>query len=777
MKASAWAAWVVAAGMGLGGCGGSDEAAVAELPAAMQGKSILFPTDGTLNYLSGYDSVGGTVYTTPCLKPVGDVLKDVSANPYANLYDYKMQMVESKSQLYDFLKASYQTEVKYLVGKNQTAVDMANQFRHETQSIYVVVKSTWDGPVFSVRDPAFAETRDTFLMEYPTYQKFVDQCGDSFALSLQSGMHFYAMFKFTFSSTSERNQVHAKLYNKTLAVKTTAEFNNRMGFDTSTASVEVTARIVGGTADALDISKVRTVGDFFAFVEKYAESEKAAIRSGQADGLQRPDPGLAYGYAVHAVMVPYRAYLKKQYGLAESWFSDELGDSWANLEPLARLYTAQIDAYDQLDFMVRNPVLFGSTEAPGKSLTDGEIGALARYRDKFKASASEDDKTRGLQALMLMCSSPDAKQTVRTGGVEFSDVGTGYNGTARKYCRSLYADDPGNAGDCEGLAVCEAIYDKLDGAAERARLPFFTFETVVQRGPGVPDAIVDANQKTVLTLPMLLTATAPHDCAALRNASPNTLADGDYTVYFMGKADQPYTVSCKDMATATARTYLPISEAYVNERIVNNVQVPAHNFSMWAEGDANAHLVAVAYRTWQKYRLVSGADGVAIDLGDVSHSWSYNPQSLNWPTIDGAFVSFTDNLAPAVHSNLDLTGTGLALRKDNIMAFRGWGLAKPLVQFHSYQDASKRVYMEGMTTFLPSFAGETRMENPGAATSIWLEYVPDAASTIKGSGSVSGNKTVPVTKQPGKDSWCNDWVSTCPNPVFLSSLRALFDAP
>lgn len=773
MRTTAWAAtWMVAAGLGLGGCGGGSEGtAPPELPALMQGKSILFPTDGTLNYLSGYDSVGGTVYTTPCMKPVADILKDVSANPYANLYDYKMQMVESKSQLYDFLNASYQTEVKYVVGKNQTAVDMANQFKHESQSVYVVVKSTWDGPVFSVRDPAFAEAKDAFLAEYPTYDRFVNECGDSFALSLQSGMHFYAMFKFTFSSTSERNQVHAKLYNKTLAVKTTTEFNNQMGFDSSRSSVEVTARIVGGTADALDISRVRTVGDFFAFVDQYAEAEKTAIRNGKADGLQKPDPGLAYGYAVRAVVVPYKPYLKKQYGLPESWFSDELGDSWSNLEPLARLYTSQIDAYNQLDFIVRNPVLFGSTEAPGKSLTNNEINVLARYRDKFKASASEDDKTRGLQALMLLCSSPDAKQTIRTGGIEYSDVSTGFNGTARKYCRALYADDPASAGDCDGLAICEAIYDKLDGTAERARLPFFTFDTVASRGLDVPDAIVDANQNTVLSLPVLMTS-VPQDCAALKNASPNTLADGDYTVYFMGKADQPYTVYCKDMGTASAKTYLSISEAYVNERIVNNVQTPAYNFSMRANGDANAHLVAAAYRTWQKYRLASSADGVAIDMSDLTYSWSYNPQSLHWWSMDGAFVSFTENLAPSVHSNLELTGTGLAIRKDNILAFRGWGAAKPSVQFHSYLDASKRAYIEGMTTFMPIFAGESRVQNPGAANSIWLEYVPDAANNNKGTGALSGSKTVPVTPH-GSSGWCNDWGPTCA-PAFLISVQQLF---
>lgn len=777
MRATAWAAaWMVAAGMGLGGCGGgSDGTAVPELPAAMQGKSILFPTDGTLNYLSGYDSVGGTVYTTPCMKPVADILKDVSANPYANLYDYKMKMVESKSQLYDFLQASYQTEVKYVVGKNQTAVDMANQFQHETNSVYVVVKSTWDGPVFSVSNPAFGEARDAFLVEYPTYREFVNECGDSFAVSLQSGMHFYAMFKFTFSSTSERNQVHAKLYNKTLAVKTTTEFNNQMGFDTSSSSVEVTARIIGGTADALDISKVRTVNDFFGFVDKYAEAEKTAIRNGKADGLLQPDPALAYGYAVHAVIVPYQPYLKKQYGLAESWFSDAPGDSWANLEPLARLYTSQIDAYNQLDYMVRNPVLFSSTEAPGKSLTNKEVGVLARYRDKFKASASEDDKTRGLQALMLLCSSPDDKQTVRTGGVNFSDVITGFNGNARKYCRSLYADDPASAGDCDGLSICEAIYDKLDGTKERARLPFFTFETIAPGGLDAPDAIVDANQNTVLALPTLMTS-VPQDCAALKDASPDTLADGDHTVYFMGKADQPYTVSCKDMGTTSPKTYLSINEAYVNERIVNNVQVPVYNFSMRAVGDANAHLVKVAYRTWEKYRIVSSADGVAIDLGDVGYSWIYNPQSLWW-SVDGVFVSFTENLAPSVHSNLELTGTGLALRKDNILAFRGWGAAKPSVQFHSYVDASKRVYIEGVTTFMPGYAGEIRMDNPGAATSIWLEYVPDVANNNKGTGSPSGNKTVPVTKFNSLGDWCNDWGSTCPNPRFLTSLQGLFNAP
>lgn len=772
MERARSAAWLAAICMGLGACGGGgDSPTVAELPAQAQSKSMLFPTDGTMKYLSGYDSVTGTVHTTPCMKPVADIIKDVSADPYSNVFDYKMKMVETKSELYDFLQASYQTEVKYVVGKSQMAVEMANQFKHESESIYVVVKSTWDGPIFSARNPVFAQTdKAAFLADYPTYLDFVNDCGDTFALSLQSGMHFYAMFKFTFSSTSERNQVRAKLYSKTPVVRTTKEFNNEMGFDTSTSSVEVTARIVGGTTDALDITTVRTVDNFFGFVAKYADSEKAAIIAGKADGLQEPDPGLAYGYAVHAVVVPYKTNLTNQYHLGQDWFSNAPSGVWSDLELLAKLYTAQIDAVNQLDYMVRNPALFSSTEVPGKSLTNNEIHTLAQQRDRFKASASPDDSSRGLQALMQLCSNPDDMLSLRTAGIDYSDVSAGFNGKGRKYCRGLYPNDPAGAGDCDGLNMCIAIYDKLSQTKERDRLPFFTFDTVLSKGLDVPDAIVDANQKPLVTLPLLMTS-VPQDCAALKNASPNALADGDYTVYFMGKADKPYTVYCKDLATASPKTYLTLNEAYVNERIVNNVQTPVYNFSVSAWGDSKYQIW-----TWQKYQLVSTPDGVAINATNRDFAWVYRSSiEATDASNSNVFNGFTQATV-LKHVNLDLTRTGLALRQDNLLEVSGWGWNsdKPYLQFHSYTDDAKRVYIEGMTAAIRQGGHSIAVRNVEAANYIWLEYVPALDATNRGDGANSGNKTVAVP--PGRDAgtWCAGSSDAWCAPPFLTSINDLF---
>ncbi len=684
----------------LPGCGSSNSDAPAKLEPGVTGKqsqSILFDSDGTMSYLSGYDSIAGTVSTDPCFKRVTDITKDTSANPFANDYSYQMQMIESKTQLYDFLNASYQTDVNLGISKSKVAVEMSNQFKHESNSIYVLIKSTWDGPSFIVNDPKFPSADKTqFLALYPTYSKFVEACGDSFVYGIQTGMHFYGMFKFNFSSTSEKNRVHATLQNKTLIVKTKKELDNQMGFDTSTSNVTVIVKTLGGTSASLDASKVRTVGDFFAFVDKYAESEKSAIKAGNADGLAIPNNNLAYGYAINAVVVPYESFIRRQYGMEDSYFTNTLGSDWTNLKPIATQLAEHKDAYNQLNFVTGNPKLFTSGTDQNHSVTDAEITTLAGYKDKFKASYE------GLEALMELCIEPDDWHTIKP-NTTFTTINKYFTGTSRAYCKQLYNCTANPAasecGQCDSPAICPLLYSKLLELDEKQRMPFMTDSDVA-----------------TLALPAMINE-VPRDCKSLQASFP-ALGDGTYTVYYLGDTDKPFSVDCEEMTTSTPLTYLPLNNSFVSSDPAN----PTYNYSAYTDS-TDKH----EYRTWGKYRIVSGSAGVAIVTNDISSNTATehsDPNNLNFLT--EAFYAKSGGYDKTVSMNIDITGTGFALRKDNIIGVAGAGYLNnmPYLDFQSYENAATgNVYYTGITAQITGNPASLYVANPDTPHYLWLEYV------------------------------------------------------
>ena len=703
------------------GCGSSNSNSDATTDPGLAGKqsqSILFASDGTMSYLSGYDSIKGTINTDPCFKRVTDIRKDTSANPFANEYSYQMQMIESKTQLYDFLNASYQTDVNLGVSKSKVAVEMSNQFKHESNSIYVLIKSTWDGPSFIVSDPIFPSADKTqFLTLYPTYSKFVEACGDSFVYGIQTGMHFYGMFKFNFSSTSEKNRVHASLQNKTLIVKTKKELDNQMGFDTSTSSVTVTVKTMGGTSASLDAAKVRTVDAFFAFVDKYAESEKAAIKAGRADGLTYPDPGLAFGYAINAVVVPYQSYIRRQYGMEDSYFTNTLGSDWANFKPIATQLAEHKDSYDQLNFVSGNPKLFTSGTDQNHSLSDAEVVTLTGYKNKFKASYL------GLEFLMQLCIEPDDWHTIRP-DTTFTNITHNFNGTSRDYCKRLYdcSTNPAAAecAQCDTPAMCPLLYDKILGLNERERMPFISDDDVA-----------------ALALPAMVSE-IPHDCKSLQRAFPE-LSDGTYNVYYLGDTDRPFSVDCEGMSTSTPVTFLKLNDAYVS----SDVQVPTFNYSEYG-----AHIGGFRkeIRTWSKYEIQHGTNGVRINTRNITHSSHYDPYAMGH--LNEAFYAKS---APAIQvsANINLTGTKFAIKTTNTIEAGGSGdySHRPNFTLDYFEDSEKNIYFEGMTSTVEGSSVYASAANTNEEQFIWLDYVQNYVDLDNpADAKKTGTKTMPLAR-------------------------------
>ena len=253
-------------------------------------------------------------------------------------------------------------------------------------------------------------------------------------------------------------------------------------------------------------------------------------------------------------------------------------------------------------------------------------------------------------------------------------------------------------------------------------------------------------------------------------------------VYFQGHADKPFSVDCVGMAgSAPAATYLPLSEVYTSDPVIRDDQRPTYNYT--TVGVLNNADTVYRFRTFQKYRLVSTGGAPAIDLNDISYSSAY-PFGSSSENLDAVFRATAKWSATAAQANIDLTGTGLALRQDNVVAAHGSAWDKPTVKFHSYVDALNNVYVEGMTASAPHGYNSIDVENPTSPTRLWLQYVPQLATSNQGAGTNSGSKTVPVKTNPSdggaKPSWCSTWTDEgldCANPVLLISVKDLFNSP
>jgi hypothetical protein len=768
------------------GCGTTDttDTGHKQHPALGGDNPTYILTDDTMRYLIGYDSTNGTVANL-CFNAVQDITKYVDPDINKNVFEYNMQVVETKTQLYDFLNASYQTDVDVLGVKNQVAVDMSNEFKHETNSIYIAVKSTWDGPNFYVKDENIKfpyATKTDFMTAYPTYAKFVEECGDNYVVGVRAGIHFYALFKFKFSSTSEKNTVQVKLANSTLnKVQNKKDLDNIVGFDTSTSNVEVTVKILGGSADIVDVSGYTpwTVESFYKFLKEKSAEQKTAIIEAKADGLKKPDPKAAWGYAVTAILYPYKPHIQKLYGMEDSYFTDSPGPgiTWTNMKPLSTLFSQQRDAYNVLDFIYNHPNIFKSRVTNGASLTKAEVDNIKWYRDKFEASTSPKDDTRGLHALMVLCSDPDRKQQVnpainKYGETAYTNVSSGIDKISRDYCRDLYGGSA-NAG-CDGLMLCSTLYDKLKETDEKSRLPFFTLDKIDTNDNTGQTLITDASGKNILLALPDMMSEIPKDCQTLQNSSQTLLSDGTYTVYFMGDKDKPYNVDCVNMQGASPLTYLSLNPKYVSPQVLNDTNEVTYNFTTNRSLENGGY----KYRGWRKYRIVTTKTGVAIDRSDNTYSWVYDPHTM--PYDDNMVFSARSGWEKLLFLDINLTGTGLSLSKDNVIGVKGFGTwnQRPAINnFHYYTDADNNDYIEGMNAGLQGDAAFMYMAND-IPDYIWLVYVPDVATNNSGAGKKPQGVYMPVTRYPNNsDFWCDAMPSAnqCPGVLPVrESIEHLF---
>jgi hypothetical protein len=605
----------------LGGCGGSSKSNVDESGAGVEQTLTVPFVNTTMRYLSIYDSVNNIASIDRCLADPGSAVD--SNQPYGNAFSYEYKMIESKTALYDFIHASYKTEVGFIVGKSQAAVDMSNEYKSEANSIYIAVKSAWDGPTFLVSNPKFKQTDvAAFKKDYPTYTQFVNACGDSFVGGVQVGIHFYGMIKYTFNSVSEKNTVHASLKTKTLTAKTKTELDNQIGFDTSTSTVTVIARTIGGTDDAAKIMDVKDVASFFTFLTSHTDSVMAAVKAG-ANGMKAPDPGLAYGYAVNAVAQNYKSILKSQYGLGDDYFSATLATQWLD-KTIGAKFIAAKDAVASLKDIITYPSHYASLINPTTSLTVQEIKNFSEASDKFSRSVV------GLEQLMQSCAEPDNP-------IFIEKIGTV---SGRGYCKQLCKADGGtDCSQCDGLTMCALVLDKLLKLKEDDRSPFFTDSYIkISETDSNPNAI---------TLPI---GEIPGDCASRKALFPD-MREGLFDVYYGKDISKKYSLYCDTSTPMKSYLMLP----------AKSVNTPTDNYSSTVY---TGHVFGAIWTAFDGVRVVPVAEGLKVirdDYAQARHFGATDTTNISFGEAHGDWVHNDWDSTHQGHANINLTGTPFAL--------------------------------------------------------------------------------------------------------------------
>jgi hypothetical protein len=124
-------------------------------------------------------------------------------------------------------------------------------------------------------------------------------------------------------------------------------------------------------------------------------------------------------------------------------------------------------------------------------------------------------------------------------------------------------------------------------------------------------------------------------------------------------------------------------------------------------------------------------------------------------------------------TNIDITGTGLALNTQNVLEIWGWGGVdyRPWFTSHYYTDANNNTYIEGMTSHIPR-ADPVHMRP--SSQYLLLDYVPDVATNNTGEGKTSSTNGVAKLPDYNSEFFCSG-LNACPQtPRFRESIYYLF---
>ncbi len=668
---------VVLVFMFLSGCGSSGSSDFSE-DDYLEATDIPVMFHSGIDFLMGHDSLTGEG-----LNMCFEDSYSKTQSPGAQRAEYSLKYIEDRKSLYNETNASYKAEVG-LIAKNEVSTSLSNFYKNESNSIYVLLSGSWEGPVFKVEGHRLpGDTKD----KYGTYENFIKYCGDEYYYKIGTGFKIYGMFKLTFSSMEEKNTVSAKISNKSFAAKTSASFYNELGISESSTDVSIHVEVMGASPKSLsELQQAgQTVDGFFNAMNNIVNTSttdlEVLINAASAKDILEK-------YAISAYKASYVPLSSFPFSVTER---DDV------LELLAEEYVNLEDVKDRLNYLSAVKDLIKSPSGSDEYLTEQEKSALDSAQNKISKSMNM------FKTVYDMCISPTTNK-------HFEDIeGKSFVLSGQEYCKKL--------NHCAGSEK----EDECNQECEAPNMCFSLWNQFVKEVPyeGSPKYLFSYNEELKNIVNNYIAPVVPISCYDLRN-SYHKNSDGDYAVYYRSDVFKPFEVYCDGMSTETPSTYLSLDPQFVSPIQSPNVN---YNYSKHNRVYSSSYvpLPLTANRIWEKYRLQTGTTGLIVDLADLKFSHYYN-SSLAIDRLDITSVfSGRARFNSAASANIDLTGTGLAIKDTSIISLQGFDSTSsiPFLTSKVYNnEALQKKYISGLTIEIPQ--GDPVYIAP---TKLELEYV------------------------------------------------------
>lgn len=195
---------------------------------------------GTRMHLgSGYDLLARTVKRSP-LKPIQ------AGQQFYGDTDTDLRMVESASELHDFLKIGAQGSFDALVFKASVKSEFLMETGINDYSLFIVVRSSYVKEVEYVDRPELSEEA-LRLIRRGAYTAFRQAYGDHYVASLTRGGELYGLIRIDTRSESERLKLKAELKASGIGWEARTDLASRISKNVSSKSVRVRVRANGIT--------------------------------------------------------------------------------------------------------------------------------------------------------------------------------------------------------------------------------------------------------------------------------------------------------------------------------------------------------------------------------------------------------------------------------------------------------------------------------------------------------------------------------------------------
>lgn len=185
-----------------------------------QSTSFAFTND--LNWGTPYDSIqrvpiwGGT-------SAIAYDEADIKIQPATVLSEYKLQLIEDKSDLYEALHVSVSVDFNYGPFHADTKVDFARETEIHEENVYLLIKAVIHGKTYTLSNE---KIKPAILSAAYTPENFYMNFGDQYLYKIETAAEVYALLTINCKNVSEKQEVAVDVnvgYGSLIDVNTSVE--------------------------------------------------------------------------------------------------------------------------------------------------------------------------------------------------------------------------------------------------------------------------------------------------------------------------------------------------------------------------------------------------------------------------------------------------------------------------------------------------------------------------------------------------------------------------